>query len=380
MTPAKIVHLITGLEAGGTETMLYKLLTATDRARFSPEVVSLLRGGAMVERIQRLGIEVHTLGMRRGVPNPGALARLVRLLRRHRPELLQTWLMHSDLLGGIAAVLTGVPVVWNIRHSALDPASRSRLTGITERTCAALSGWVPRMVICCSTASKDRATELGFRTSKLRVIPNGFDLSAFRPDPGARASVRGELGLAPETALVGLVARFDPNKDHRTFLSAAGRLHAVRPEVHFLLCGREIVPENPALSGAVRAERFEGVVHLLGPRSDIPRLQAALDVACSSSVGEGFPNVIGEAMACGVPCVVTDAGDSAEIVGDTGRVVGPRDPEALAAALRELLDMGEVARRGLGLRARARVSQLYRLEVVARDYEELYDRIIAGAA
>jgi len=373
-----IVHVITGLGTGGAETMLHKLLSATDRSRFDPSVVSLLGGGATAELIRRLGITVRSLGMQRGVPDARGLVRLARLLAADRPHLLQTWLMHADLVGGIAASAVGVPVVWNIRHSVLDRAATSSLTRVTERTCALLSRWLPRKVVCCSVASSRQAKRVGYDASKMLVIPNGFDVSAFRPDVAARASVRAELGVRHDATLVGLVARWDANKDHATFLRSAARVHAARPDVHFLMCGAEVVPANAALAREVEDGGLGGVIHLLGARTDMPRLQSALDVACSSSTGEGFPNVIGEAMACGVPCVVTDVGDSAHVVGDTGRVVPARDPGALASALLDLVGLGEVTRRSLGARARERVQAKYALAPIARRYEALWERLIVG--
>jgi glycosyltransferase involved in cell wall biosynthesis len=212
------------------------------------------------------------------------------------------------------------------------------MTLAVERICAILSKWVPARVICCSEASKQRAESLGFATDRLQVIPNGFDMSRFRPDALARGVVREELGLSPDVPLVGLVARFDPAKDHATFLKAAARVRDRLPNTCFVLCGNGVDAGNTFLQTQIDSLGLRGCVFLLGRRSDMPRIQAALDVACSSSITEGFPNVIGEAMACGVPCVVTDVGDSAEIVGGTGRIVPPRDPVALGDAVGDLLE------------------------------------------
>lgn len=376
MSPVKIIHVITCLSTGGAEMMLYKLLVSIDRTRFDPTVVSMLDGGDIAPRIEALGIPVRMLHMRRGVPDIRAFAEMRRIVATVRPRMMQTWLLHADLMGGIAGAIAGVPVIWNIRHSVLDPAAMPRMTRITERSCAVLSTFVPRTVICCSGASRQRAATLGYDPRKLLVIPNGFDLSAFRPDPSARRSVRGELRISADAPLVGLVARYDPNKDHNTFLAAAQRVHEVRPDVHFLLCGREVDPTNAVLARQVSASGLKAVVHLVGERRDVSRIQAALDLGCSSSVGEGFPNAIGEAMACGVPCVVTDVGDSAEIVGETGRVVRPRAPMELAEAVLALLSMKREERRRLGAMATARIETRYELRAIARRYEDLYQAVI----
>lgn len=208
------------------------------------------------------------------------------------------------------------------------------------------------------------------------VIPNGFDMEGWKPDPGARVDVRRELGLPLEAPLIGLISRFDPVKDHRTFTLAALRLLNQLPNVHFLLCGGGVTWENSELSAWIRSSGAASHFRLLGERDDIPRLTAALDLAALSSYTEGFPNVIGEAMACGVPCVTTDVGDAAYIVGETGRVVPPRQPEALAEALRELIEDGPERRAALGAAARRRVAEYFDLPGVAARYEGLYRDIV----
>jgi glycosyltransferase involved in cell wall biosynthesis len=282
---------------------------------------------------------------------------------------------HADLLGGLAVRLvgSGIPVVWNIRHSNLDPKGNKRTTIWTAKVCARLSNRLPARIVCCSEASRQVHTALGYAPQKMVVIPNGFDLSAFKPDPAARESVRRELGIAADALLIGLVGRFDPQKDHGNFVAAAALLSAAYPEVHFLLCGDGVNWDNQKLAGWIEEAVLRQRFHLLGRREDMPRLTASLDIASSSSsYGEGFPNVIGEAMACGVPCAVTDVGDSAFIVGYTGLVVLPRDPEALAQAWKRLIDMGPEGRQRLGGAARKRILENFNLPDIIARYEALY--------
>jgi glycosyltransferase involved in cell wall biosynthesis len=234
--------------------------------------------------------------------------------------------------------------------------------------------------VCCSEQGRALYEGLGFAASKLCVIPNGFDLDAFRPDACARADVRREIGIPPDAPLVGLVARYDPLKDHSTFLRAAAMLAQKRPDPHFLLCGDKVDGHNAALVGEIGSLGLSRVCHLLGPRRDVARIHAALDVAASSSISEAFPLAVGEAMACGVPCVATDVGDSALIVGPTGRIVPPRDPAALAAAWAHVLGMQPEARQALGLAARQRVLERYELGGVTRRYEALYEQCVEQRA
>jgi glycosyltransferase involved in cell wall biosynthesis len=243
------------------------------------------------------------------------------------------------------------------------------------RVGAHLSGR-PERILYNSRVSANQHEAIGYRADRRRVIPNGFDCKWFRPDAEARASVRDELGVGEKTPLIGLIGRYHPMKDHANFLTAASLLLKQVSAAHFLLAGVDIDTSNKELSTKISALGLQGRVHLLGERQDIPRLTAALDIASSSSFVEAFSNVIGEAMACGVPCVVTDVGDSAWIVGDTGRVVPPRDPLALCGAWRELLQMGQGPRAALGERARARIVRDFSLDQSVRLYEELYTEAI----
>lgn len=357
--------------------MLLKLLRHVDRRTFRPCVYSLLSpAGALRTRIEQLEIEVREVGFERGLPNPLRVAGLVRALRRDRPDLVQTWMYHSDLIGGIAARLACIPapVVWNIRNNTLD-ASSPRRTFWVVGACARLSHRLPDAIVCCSQNALQTHAAVGYDRDRFVVIPNGFDLSAFRPNPGARAALRQQLGLSAEATVIGLVARFDPQKDHRSFLDAAGRLHAHMPDVQFVLCGSGITRANTQLTAWIDAARLNGTCHLLGERHDVADVTAALDIACSSSQGEAFPNAVGEAMACEVPCVVTEVGDSAYIVGNTGYVIPPRDPAALVEAWKHLLARSRHERETLGRNARRRVAELFAIASVVRAYEEVYRRL-----
>jgi glycosyltransferase involved in cell wall biosynthesis len=364
--------------------MLYRLLSKIDGTSFKvdeTEVVSLIDIGPIGQKIRALGVSVRALGMRQGVPNPLAVLRLARWLRQDPPHVIQTWMYHADLVGGLAARLAGgIPIAWGIHNSDLDPQLAGQMTIWTAMACARLSRWLPTRIVCCSKASQRVHTHLGYVADKMVVIPNGFDPTAFRPDPVARQSVRQELGIPEKALLIGLVARFGSRKDHHNFVQAAARFHACAPESHFLLCGDGITWENPKLAGWIEAAGIQSQCHLLGRREDIPRLTAALDIASTaSSYGEAFPLVIGEAMACGVPCVVTDVGDSAIIVGKTGVVVPPKDPQALASGWSQLLlDMSREERVQLGLAARQRIMERFSLGKIVEQYERLYESLVTG--
>ncbi|WP_326536472.1 glycosyltransferase family 4 protein [Pseudorhodoferax sp.] len=373
-SPVRIAFVITGLGVGGAEAMLLKLLQRIDRQAFSPHVLSLSSTGELGPAIEALGIPVTALDMPANWRAVAALPRLMRLLRTLRPDVVHTWMYHADLLGGLAARGAGhCRLVWGIRHSNLAPDLNKRSTLAVARLCAGLSRWLPNRILVCSQAALQAHARFGYGTRRMSVIPNGFDVSRFSPDAQARAAVRAELQLGENTPLVGVVARFDPQKNHLGFMRAMAHLHRQSPATHFLLAGRGIDPRNATLLQAARQAGIERNCHLLGQRNDIPRLMAALDVLVSPSLGEAFPNAIGEAMACAVPCVATDVGDCAALLGETGRIV-PRadDPIALAQATASLLELPGPARRQLGELARARVMAQFELGQVVAQYEHFY--------
>lgn len=375
----KILHVITDLSTGGAEMMLYRLLSNIERNKFQSEVVSLTDIGPLGKKIQKLGITVGALGMQRGVPNPLQVIKLARWMRKSRPDLVQTWMYHADLIGGIAAKLAGrVPVVWNIRHGTFDYQIDKFSTILTAKVCAALSSRLPQQIVCCAKASEKIHVKIGYPQEKITVIPNGIDLDTYRPIPSLKQKIRDDLGIPHDAFVIGLVGRFHPQKDHRNFLDAASIFSKQIPHAYFLICGNQINWENAQLVSWIREASLENRIQLLNEQEDIPAIYNACDIACSSSsYGEGFPTVVGEAMACGLPCAVTDVGDSSEIVGNTGRVVIPRDPAELAKAWLYLFEIGPAARYQLGQEARKRVEEYFNVHQIVLNYENLYDNLIS---
>lgn len=377
----RVLHVITGLGLGGAERMLVSLLAAADRERVSMAVISLTDDGVMGDEIRGLGIPLEAMGMRSGFPSPALLARLVSRIRAYRPALVQTWMYHADLLGGLAARFAGASrLVWGLHNSDLDPERTKTLTRLVARACGPLSRVLPNRIVSCSTSAMELHARLGYARDKFTVIPNGFDIRSFHPDPSARGALREALGLDDRRLLVGLVARFDPQKDHRNFIAAAARVGAPRDDVDFVLIGKDCDEANRELGAWIADTGLAGRFHLLGIRRDVQRLIPGLDLSVTSSAyGEAFPLVLGESMACGVPCVATDVGDSAHIVGDTGRVVPPGDPGALGGAIGELLALGGEERAALARAARERIVTRFSIEAIAARYLALYEGLCRGA-
>jgi glycosyltransferase involved in cell wall biosynthesis len=372
----KVMHIITTLGPAGAETMLFRIASGMDGTRFENEVVSLTGILDLAERMREIGVRVRTLGMKTSLPNPLLVMRLAQWIRESKPDVIHTWMYHANLIGSLAAFLAGdVPVVWGIHHSTFDSRFDKRRTMLVNRACGLLSRRLAARIVCCSEASLRTHKRLSYAVEKLEVIPNGFDLEQVRPDPAARGSLRGELGIPADALVIGMAARFHPHKDHRNFIQAAGRLHKRMPALHFLLCGMDITRQNTQLAGWIDAAGIRECCHLLGHRKDVSRLFAGMDVATSSSRSEAFPIAVGEAMACETPCVVTDVGDSALIVGETGTVVAPRDPHALAEAWRKLIEAGAAVRCRLGIAARRRVQQHFALPAIVERYQAIYARL-----
>jgi len=367
-----ILHLITGLETGGAEGMLARLVLRIDRSRFRSVVVSMTDTGAVGPVIASAGIQVEALGIRRGMIDPRGVTRLIRLLRRYRPDIVQTWLYHADLLGLIAARLGYAPhLAWNIRCS--DMAGPSVVRAILSR-CSAL----PEIVIINSLAGRRFHEGIGYHPRRWEYIPNGYDTALLRPDETARLRLRAALGIDPGAIVIGLPARYHPMKDHAGFFAAAQRM-AAHPEVVFVLLGAGTEPTNRDLVQAIEAHGLMPRLRLLGERADMNAVYPAFDIATlSSAFGEGFPNVLAEAMACGVPCVATDSGDAAEILGEFGIIVPTRDPQALAEGWQRMIALGAEGRRALGLKARARIVDNYDLDQIVSRFEMLYGEIAKG--
>ena len=372
----KILHVISGLDTGGTELFLERLLQRLDRKEFSHAVVSLRTRGSVGSRLMEAGVPVYALeaGVNfAGLRAPFALRGIV---RREAPDLIQGWMYHGNLAAWAASRwASDAALLWGIRQSLYDLSREKPLTRMVIRANVRLSRR-PRWILYNSATSARQHEAAGYRADKTHLISNGFDCGAFHPDAGARLSVRAELGLDRDSPLIGRMARYHPMKDHANFLQAAAQVATRWPQAHFLMAGAGVDPDNTELMTQVRDLGLVGHVHLLGARRDMPRLNASLDVACSSSWAEAFPNVLGEAMACEVPCVTTDVGDSAVIVADTGQIVAPRDPQALAAGIARVLELAPAERRDLGARAGERVRRLFSMEVVSGQYRSLYEQLM----
>ncbi len=368
----KLLHVINTLDVGGAERMLVKLLAGLDPAIFENTVVTLTGDGVLNDAARETGARVEEIGMSDARDMPRALLRLRRIVAAERPDIVQSWLYQSDLLATMAhGAAVQADLVWTLRCTDMALERYGMGTRIVRRLLAWLSHR-PDLVLANSHAGLDWHRAFGYRPRHTEIIPNGFDLGQFHPDPVARAEVRTRLGVPANALVVGAVARLDPMKGYDTFLAAVERLAKKEPRLHVVVVGKDTETLNPGPAALV------GRFHALGVSGDIQRILPSLDVFClASGFGEGFPNVLGEAMACGVPAVVTDVGDAALILGDCGRVVPPGDEGAFSAAVAKLLALPDDERQTLGHAARARIAAHYEIETVVARFTEVYRRLAA---
>ncbi len=370
------MHVIVGLNGGGAELMLNRLIAShhTD-INYRHKVISLTGIGTVGLQLQDLGIEVHALGMQSALDIPRVIWRLVRMISTPRPDVVQTWMYHADLLGGLAARLAGNrSIIWGIRTTDVT-AGGSRATAAVRQLCAWLSRMVPQSIVCAADASRRAHIAVGYDAARMVVVPNGFDLTRLVATPAQRNAMRLQCGFEQELVVVGYLGRFHPAKDQANFVRAAGLLARLYGNARFLMVGRGLDANNVQLAQWISATGCSDHFVLLGERSDVPVCLAAMDLFCLSSRTEGFPNVVGEAMAMGLPCVVTDVGDAAMLVADTGVVVPKEDSAALALGLGQLLAMTPDARQQLGQKAKARIHAEFSIDRARERFESIYQRI-----
>lgn len=371
----RVMHIITGLEMAGSQILLHKLLSSMDQSRFDSAVISLADdGGAIGPHIVDIGIPVHALNMKGLWTGLLGFNEATALIRKFKPHVIQTWLHHADLFGTVAARLCGYRnVVWNLQCASLSPGDVRRRNLLLVKLLGRLST-LPRAVVSISDAGRLAHAAAGYRPRRWEIVPNGFDTALFAPDTDARRRVRGEFGIDDQTPVVGIIGRYHPMKGHALFVQAAKVLLQRRPDVVFVMAGMGIDDRNRELVEQIASNGLGQNIRMVGVWPKVCELMNAFDLLALSSTSEGFPTVIGEAMACGIPCVATDVGDCRSIIGETGRVVAG-DAVALASAWEEVLALPVQERQRLGAAARERICLAYSIGGVVRSYEGLYEEM-----
>lgn len=335
----KVLHIITGLNNGGAEGVLYRLVTH-DKSN-EHIVISLLDEGKYGPLLEEVGVKTYYLRLNRGSVSLSPLIKLRNIIKKEDPQVVQTWMSHADLLGGLIAKSLGHNnIIWNIRHSKLTYRVSNIKTNTVILTCMALSKIIPKKIICCSEKTFQDYAGHGYPKKKMTVISNGYEFDKFNTNSNSRELIRTELGIAEDINLLGMIARYDPNKNHHGLLRSLKLVKESNENFKAILVGRDLNDNNNIIKNKIRELGLEQHILLLDQRTDIPAVMNALDIKILSSIsGEGFPNVLAEAMACGTLCVATNIGDSSIIIDDYGWVVEAGNDKLLANAILEALEL-----------------------------------------
>ncbi|MDB4165543.1 glycosyltransferase [Gammaproteobacteria bacterium] len=370
----KVVHVIVGLMDGGAEGVLARLCIHSQR--FEHIVISLTGMGKYGPQLEKYGISVYCLNLNKGLFGWCRILYLAYILRVNNPTVVQTWMYHSDLIGGVIAWMVGIRhIYWGIRHSDLNKKTTKSATILVARVCAYLSKKVPKKILCCANKSLQSHARLGYDESKMITIPNGYDLTKFFPDASKRKSLRDDLNIDESIFLIGNVGRFHLDKGHDVLLESLCILKASDLNWHCLLVGRDLDENNEWLSKSLVANGLEGLVSPMGSRVDIPNIMNALDLHVLASRSEGFPNVLAEAMACGTACASTDVGDAAEIILSADSLCRPNAPDELANIILNLARENKLLPDKWDKRRRTgsvKVQEKFALERMVQAYEKVW--------
>jgi glycosyltransferase involved in cell wall biosynthesis len=366
----KLTHLIIGLNSGGAEHMLYKLLKEINKELFDIKVISLTTKGFYGEKIEELGIELIALNLQEKKRLLQKMFVLYKYLKR--TDVLQTWMYHSDLIGLIIGKLARVKQInWGIRRSDLSLENTKKRTIQIAKICSYFSKRVDN-IISCSIVGKDSHVKFGYNKENMIVIPNGFDTNYLKFKDKVDEDFFTKYNLSPTKTNILMIARWDAIKDHKTFLQAFKSVNNRCPETLAIMCGEGIDNENKSLVSLIKYLELENKVRLLGVIRDIPQILNVSKLLVSTSLSEGFPNVVGEAMSCGTYCIVTDAGDSIHIIGDYGSVIPKRQPQQVANEIIKVLDIEKVKFDNILLEARNRVEEEFSIGSITKKYEHIY--------
>lgn len=371
----KITHIIIGLGIGGAELMLKRLVEGLNgKDGMQHSVISLTDLGPVGQQLLGNGTHVTSLGMKNALSIPSTFIKLRRELKKQKPDIVQTWMYHADFLGGLAAKSLGInSIIWGVRTTDVT-LGRSKVTVALRDLCAWLSYSVPKVIVCASDAGRKVHEKVGYDSSKMCVIHNGFDLEKLKASPEQRKTLRYECGFIENHKVIGSVGRFNKVKNQQAFVEAAVLIAAAHENAMFMMVGRDNSWENQELVSWINQYNLQKRFVLLGEREDIPVCFSAMDFFCLHSKTEGFPNVLGEAMAMGLPCVATDVGDAKLLLADTGQVVS-LTVEELSYSFIHLLSLKDEQIRKIGAESKMHLHKNYTLKKTIASFLSIYNSL-----
>lgn len=372
-----VVHIIIGLNVGGAEMMLWRLINSqSSDGRVQHTVISLTDLGPVGELLRRNNVSVYTLGLKSLANLLQIFVKLQIRLLKLKPDVVHTWMYHADLIGGLAARLLGMKnIVWCVRSTNINIGS-SITTRFIRKVCAWLSKLIPKVIIFGANRSLEAHVAIGYDPVITRVIHNGFDVPKKVVNGKHYAKLRKKLGFVARDRIIVSIGRYNQVKDYENFIEAAGRVVAKSPNVKILLVGNGLDNENEQLLSLIEKTGEKQKFSLVGQRKRPVNFLMLSDIFCLHSKSEGFPNVLGEAMSCGLPCISTDVGDAKLILGDDEWLVPPSTPDMLVDKLERLLEMSHEERAALGNIAKARIEKLFPMEKTSKEFLEIYKNLV----
>lgn len=332
----KILHIITGLERGGAETLLFQFCKYDEE--YDHIVISLSGSQDYGIMLRQIKIPLHTLNFSNSKVNLRGLYQLYKLVKKIKPDVIQTWMVHADIIGGLVGRLAGIKnIFWGVHHSALVEGKSKKTTMLIIKINALLSYFIPKKIIYCAENSREKQESIGFKKNSGVVIFNGYNTEIFNENFDFIKKFRDELNISDNTFLIGHVGSYSPLKDQINLIEALSILKQKHIDFKAVLVGSNLDNNNLELVSAIDKKELSDSIYLLGRRDDIPTIMNGIDLFILSSISEAFPNVLNEAMACGTPCVSTNVGDASYILGETGWIVPTKDPEALSESVSEAI-------------------------------------------
>lgn len=366
----KIVHIITGLNMGGTEKMLYNVVTNSDDNRYEHVVVSMMDKGYYGTRLEEQGIKVYCLNMGRGMPKFSSIFKGRRICLE--ADIMQTWMYHANFFGTlIKLLLPGKKLIWGIRQSEINPSKDTKSTILASFANSKLS-WIPQAIICNSIKGIENHVIYGYMKNKFKYIPNGIDTDTFY----SRQTGGKNSGKADNPFAICTVGRWDIQKGYPYLIEAISKVKEARRDIKLIMCGYQLSEDNEDLTNLISEAEIVENVQLIGPSSEVFNILSQADVFILPSIGEGFSNALGEAMACELPCIVTDVGDSAKVLGDCGWVVPSCDSDAIANAIMNASEMKRETLHAIGMSARERIIKYYGIHESIKIFEDLYEEVL----